>query len=302
MNQYIIPQPLKAGDKAVIISPSGSIDSLYVNKAQSVLEKWGLQVKIAPHAQNCTGRFCGTIEERLTDIQTAMDDYNNRMIFCSRGGCGAVHLLDKLNWKKIKQHPKWFVGYSDITALHQAFLKNKLASLHAPMAKHLSENSTDKASMYLKKALFGEIPHYTVNAHPLNIKGTAEGILFGGNLAVFSSLLASNYINVPQGGILFIEDIGEQAYQIDRMIWSLKLSGIFDQIKGIVVGSFTNCEEDPLMYSSIYESIKNIVKEYGIVASFGFPVGHSHENYPLLHGQKMKLHVSNTKVELSESM
>ncbi|GAB6011935.1 S66 peptidase family protein [Viscerimonas tarda] len=298
MVQYLIPQPLKEGDKAVIVSPSGNIDSLYIDKAKSVLEEWGLRVEVAAYARGHNGRFAGTVEQRLADIQTAMDDAGNRLIFCSRGGYGVVHLLEGLDFRKLKASPKWLVGYSDITALHQAFLCHGMASLHAPMCRHLSENEGDKSSMYLKEILFGQIPRYVVESHPLNLEGVADGTLFGGNLAVFCSLLSTNQLTIPSDGILFIEDIGERAYQIDRMMWTLKLSGIFDRIKGLVVGSFTDCAEDPLMYRPVYESIRSVVEKRPIPVAFGFPVGHTKDNYPMLHGGSTKLVVTDNKVEL----
>jgi muramoyltetrapeptide carboxypeptidase len=255
-------------------------------------------MEVAPHARGCYGRFSGTAEERLSDLQTAMDDENLRLIFCSRGGYGAVHLLEKLNFDKLKKSPKWLVGYSDITALHQLFLHHGLVSLHAPMAKHLTEDSLNDASGYLNDILFDRLPHYMVESHPLNIDGEAKGTLFGGNLAVFYSLMATPYITIPRDGILFIEDIGERPHQIDRMFRTLKLSGIFGKIKGLLVGSFTDCVEDPLMSGSIYELIRGIVEEYKIPVAFGFPVGHTAGNYPLLYGGKVKLVVSSRQVEL----
>jgi muramoyltetrapeptide carboxypeptidase len=297
MTRYSIPPPLGMGDKAVIVSPSGHVDSLYINGAASVLKSWGLQVDVSPHAGGCNGRFSGTVEERLSDMQQALDDESIRLIFCSRGGYGAVHLLENLNFEKLLASPKWLVGYSDITALHQLFLHYGVASLHTPMAKHLSENSDDYSSLYLKSALFGERLHYIVEGHPLNIDGAVTGTLFGGNMVVFCSLLATKYATVPSDSILFIEDIGEQAYQIDRMMWTLELSGILERIKGLIIGVFANCDEDPLMYHPIYESIRGIVEKYNIPVSFEFPVGHTNYNYPLLHGGKVNLTVTSRQVE-----
>lgn len=302
MNENIRPDFLRQGDKAVIISPSGNIAPELIDKAVIQLQNWGLNVEVSPHAKNQHGRFCGTIKERLSDIQNAFDDEDTKLILCSRGGYGCVHLVEKLNFEKIKQTPKWLVGYSDITVLHQVLLQNNIVSLHAPMAKHIvEEDSNNISTQYLKELLFGNIPEYKIDAHPLNIEGNAEGILFGGNLAVLCSLIGSKYLQVPESGILFVEDIGEDPYKIDRMMWTLKLSGILDKIKGLVVGSFSGCEEDLLMYMPVNDSIQNIMKEYNIPVSFDFPVGHTKDNFPLLHGTKVRFEVNKSGTILVQS-
>jgi len=299
MKEYLSPNFMEKGDKAVLVSPSGSIDQLYINGAKEVLEGWGLNVEIAPHAQAKAGRFAGTIEQRLSDLQNAMDDSEVKLIFCNRGGYGAVHLLEKLDFGKIKKQPKWLVGYSDITALHSLFLKNGLRSVHAPMAKHLTDDSTDVSSIYLKEQLLYKTPDYELAGDDLNVTGSAQGVLFGGNLAVLYSLTGTDYFYIPQDGILFIEDVGERPYQIDRMMWNLKLAGVFDKIKGLIVGSFSDYEEDPLMYYPVYESIQKLAIQYELPVAFGFPVGHTAENYPLLHGGYVNLDVNKEKVLLT---
>lgn len=300
MNSIIFPDFLKQGDTLEIISPSGSIDSKYIDGAELMLENWGLNVTIAPHARNKNGRFCGTLKERLSDIQSAIDNPQNKAVLCSRGGYGLIHLIDKLNLTELKTSPKWIIGYSDVTVLHMLCLQNNLASLHAPMAKHLTEEAEDNASLlYLRQLLFGDIPTYTIIPHHLNICGEAEGTLIGGNLAVLYSLIGTKYGKFPKDCILFIEDIGESPYQIDRMIWNLKLSGALSKLKGIIIGTFSDYQEDPLMYSSVYESIKQIIAPYNIPALFNFPVGHTPDNYPLIHGSSVKLsvHKNNAVVE-----
>ncbi|PXV68837.1 muramoyltetrapeptide carboxypeptidase [Dysgonomonas alginatilytica] len=298
MKKIICPPFLNTLDKAIIISPSGSIDSQYIDSAYQVLQGWGLMVEIAPHARGQYGRYGGTIEERLSDLQEAVDDEDIKLIFCSRGGYGVVQLLDKLNLEGIKEHPKWIVGYSDITALHLALLQKGIVSLHAPMARHLSEDSNDTASCFLKETLFRGMPDYTITSHLLNREGIMEGKLFGGNLAVLSSLIGTPYVDVPENGILFIEDIGEAPYKIDRMMWQLKLSGILSRLSGLIVGQFTDCPEDTAMGSTIYESIRSTVDDYNYPVVFDFPVGHVKENYPLLHGGMAKIEVKEDKITM----
>ena len=301
MNKTIYPPNLNSGDKAIIISPSGNIDLQYINGACQVLQNWGLVVEIATHAKGQYGRFGGTVDQRITDLQQAMDDPDVRLIFCSRGGYGIVHLLDKLNFEGIKKYPKWIVGYSDITALHLALLQDGIVSLHAPMARHLTEDSLDIASSYLKDSLFINMPEYSLDSHSLNREGLVRGKLFGGNLAVLSGLIGTPYMVVPENGILFIEDIGEAPYKIDRMMWQLKLSGILSRISALIIGQFTDCQEDPLMGSTIYESIRDIVKDYNYPLVFNFPVGHVKENYSLLHGAVVELEVSENNVKMKSS-
>lgn len=298
MKQIICPTALFEGDRAIIISPSGNIDPEYIKGAKSVLESWGLDVEVGLFANCNYGRFGGTVSERLDDLQNAMDRDDIKLILCSRGGYGAVHLLEELNFKRIKSNPKWLVGYSDITALHQVFLKNNLVSLHAPMARHLTENGGDIASSYLKEILFESMPCYKINPHPLNCEGSVDGTLFGGNLSVLTGLLGTPFYKTPTDGILFIEDIAERPYKIDRIMWQFKLSGILKQLSGLIVGQFTDCEEDPLMGATIKESIYNLVKEYKYPVVFDFPVGHVSNNYPMLHGGKVHLTVNRDEVML----
>jgi muramoyltetrapeptide carboxypeptidase len=202
-------------------------------------------------------------------------------------------LLDKLDFAGIKKNPKWVVGYSDITALHCALQANGIMSLHSPMAKHFSEESVeDIAVRYTKSILTGQPVTYHIpvgkNSY-LNKIGSASGKLFGGNLSVFCGLLGTQYVKIPKNGILFIEDIGEPPYKVERMLYQLKFAGIFDRISGLVVGQFTDYEEDASMQCAFYESIRNIVDEYDFPVCFDFPVGHIKENYPVIMGEKATL-------------
>lgn len=298
MKKYISPPLLNKNDKAVIISPSGSIESSFIDGAKLVLESWGLNVIVSQYAREKNGRFCGTVEQRVEDLQGAMDDPDVKLIFCSRGGYGIVHLLDRLNFTEIKKYPKWLVGYSDITALHLAFMKNGILSAHAPMARHLAEDGEDTASLYLRRLLFEGIYEYSIASHPLNRIGIADGRLWGGNLSVLGGLIGTPFADVPDNSILFVEDIGEGAYKIDRMMWQLKLAGVLDRLSGLVVGQFADCEEDFLMYAPIYESIMNLVSGYNYPVVFDFPVGHVKENFPLVYSGKIRLEVNTHKILL----
>jgi len=289
------PPSLQNNDKAVILSPAGKIDGYIVQNAASVLENWGLRPVIAEHTLFEAGRFSGTVEERLSDLQQAMNDPEVKLILASRGGYGTVHLLNRLDFSGIKKNPKWVVGYSDITALHAALQYNGIASVHGPMAKHFSDEGAEDISVrYTKSILTGQPVEYhiPVKGDPsLNREGSATGRLFGGNLSVFCGIMGSRYARIPYGGILFIEDTGEAPYRVDRMIWQLKLAGVFEKISGLIVGHFTDYAEDDEMYFPLRQSILNAVKEYAFPVCFDFPAGHAKMNFPLLMGVKATCNV-----------
>ena len=281
------PPFLKLNDKVVIVSPAGNINPLYVNKTIDIIQDWGLEVKTSDNAMRETGRFSGFVEQRLHDLQVAMDDPEVKLIFCSRGGYGTIHLLDRLDFTAIKKNPKWLIGFSDITALHSSLQSHGIMSIHGPMTEHFSEEGPSNLSvLYTKSAISGKGLNYSIPVeYPfLNREGKATGRLFGGNLSVYSALLGSKYNKVPRNGILFLEDIGEEPYRVDRMIYQLKLAGVFSKIKGLIVGQFTDYEEDNKMYGSLYESILSAVKEFTFPVCFGFPVGHTKINLPMIMG------------------
>ena len=307
------PPALRLHDRAVILSPAGKIDATIVENAAAVLSGWGLTPEISRHALSACGRFSGIVAERLADLQRAFDDPEVRLILCARGGYGTVHLLDKLDFTGIREHPKWVVGYSDITVLHAALQMHGIASVHGPMAKHLADEvyaslqnpqadklfsmtgeKEDAAAGYLKKILYGASLSYrfpVTGTSSLNRCGMAVGQLFGGNLSLFCSILGSKYAQIPQGGVLCVEDIGEEPYRVDRMIYQLKIAGVFEKIGGLVVGQFTDYQEDDGMYAPLYASIREAVGEYAFPLCFSFPVGHVKQNYPLMMGRKARLAV-----------
>ena len=297
------PPFLKLKDKAVIVSPSGNVSPAYVNKTIDILQEWGLVASISENALQQTGRFSGFIEQRLSDLQRAIDDPKVKLIFCSRGGYGAVHLLDRLDFTAMKTNPKWIVGYSDITALHTALQSEGIMSIHGPMAKHFSkEGGANLSVLYTKAAVSGKDLNYTIPVeYPfLNRLGKATGTLFGGNLSVYTSLLGSKYLKIPRNGILFIEDIGEEPYRVDRMIYQLKIAGVFDKIKGLIVGQFTEYEEDNKMYGTLYDSILYAVQEFDFPVCFGFPIGHTRINLPIVMGGRATLTIKKDTILLKQ--
>jgi len=299
INGLQFPPYLQQGDKVMIISPSGKIDKAFLEGARKRLESWGLKVVMGKHAHGSSGRFAGTVRQRLEDLQKAMDAEDIKAIFCSRGGYGVIHLIEGVDFTAFDKNPKWLIGYSDITLLHELFQYNGCVSIHAPMARHLTvEAENDYSALQLKNTLFGELPSYECEHHKLNRKGTANGILRGGNLAVLFGLRGTKYDLPPEGTILFLEDIGERPYQIDRMMHNIKIGGILEKLSGLIIGQFTEYEEDKSMGKNVYECILNLVKEYDYPVCFNFPVGHVTKNYPLICGSVVELNVSNKVTKL----
>lgn len=300
MDSLIYPPYLSEGDEVVILSPSSKIDKSLLKGAQKRLESWGLKATIGKHAGSAAGKYAGSDKHRLKDLQEAFDNPKVKAILCSRGGYGAVHLIDKLDFTVFNQSPKWLIGFSDITALHNTIQANGFASLHAPMARHLTvESGEDACTVYLKNILLGELPSYSCPKHKLNHKGDAEGILRGGNLAVFYGLRATPYDIPAEGTILFIEDVGERPHAIERMIYNLKLSGVLSRLSGLIIGQFTEYNEDLSLGKDVYNAVADLVKEYDYPICFNFPVGHVVNNLPLIEGAKVSLKVTDKEVVLN---
>lgn len=292
-NYNVIPQSLKKGSRIRIVSPSGSINPEIIDKAETLLVNAGYEVITGRHAKSEYFRFAGSAEERLEDLQEAFDDKDTKAILCSRGGYGAIQILENINLSEFRKHPKWLVGYSDITTIHSMLQTNGFASLHAPMLKHITEEGWgDKYVGHIFDILEGIPVEYSSKYNALNRTGYAKGILRGGNLAMLNSLRGTKYDCIPEGCILFIEDIGERPYQIDRMLWNLKLGGVFNNISGLIVGSFTGYEDDMSMGKNIYDIISETVSQYNFPVCFGFPVGHTSDNEPLICGAEAELTVS----------
>lgn len=299
MDKLILPSRLQEKDKVVIVSPSGKIDVKLLAGMKKRLESWGLKVRTARHAGGSCGLYAGTIKQRTADFQKAMDDKDIKAIFCSRGGYGVIHFIDQLDFGQFGQHPKWLIGYSDITALHNLFQTNGYASIHAPMAHHLAlEPDDDLCTLHLKRMLFGEMPSYTCAHHKLNHPGSAKGTLRGGNLAVMYGLRGTPFDIPPEGTILFIEDIGERPHAIERMIYNLKLGRSLEKLSGLIIGQFTQYEEDRSLGKELYHALADILKPYNIPVCFDFPVGHVTRNLPLICGGEVEFIVHKKGCEL----
>lgn len=297
----IIPPPLQEGDKIAIVSPAGIARAGDVYQMCRVLRERGFQVQLMPHAMGRHGSYSGTVDERFSDMAVALQSPDIKAIICTRGGYGAVQLLDKLDRLDLRQNPKWLVGFSDICALHCLFRRHNIASIHGPMAKHISANAGNNDDFReLLNALTGNKLHYTINPSPLNIKGTACGTLVGGNLSVVSALLATRFNVIMPGSILLIEDIAEPIYKIQRILYQLKLAGLLESLAGMVVGAFTNYVPDS-NYQSMEQMISDMVGDLGFPVAFNFPVGHGGRSMPLVLGAETKLTVASDSATLEQS-
>ena len=296
-NKLIKPEYLKKGDTVAIVAPSGVLKNYngYMLKAKELLKSWGLEVSIGENVFNDNGHFAGTDNQRSADFQLALDDKSIKAIWCARGGYGAMRVIDNLNFEKYKENPKWIIGYSDITAVHNDLHNNKSESIHGIMCKSLEKTDIDnnESISLLKKTLFGEKLSYTIEGNNYNIEGNSNGQLIGGNLTLLHCLLGSESSIDTDGKILFIEDLGEYLYHIDRMLISLKRAGYFDNCKGLIVGDFTDLRKNTTPFGrDLKELILDIVREYDFPVSFGFPAGHGEKNYPMILGREINLEVS----------
>lgn len=266
-----------------IISPSGVIDPSYIDGAAARLRAWGYEVSEGAHARGAWGRFAGTDEERLADLIEALQTPAVDAILCSRGGYGLQRIIDR-----VPAINKPIIGFSDITALHQAAAVSGQPSVHGIMCKHIATLPEESEPMVaLRQILAGRSVEYTWQAHPLNNPGHACAPIVGGNLSVLCGLqgtpfgLQQSAIRV-QFPILLIEDIGERHYHVDRMIRNLRMSGVLAHLSGLVVGQFSDCDDDPLMNATVYETIKEAVANYNYPVLFNAPIGHVEHNVPLL--------------------
>ena len=263
-----------------IISPSGVIAPPFIDGATSRLRAWGYKVSEGAHARDAHGRFAGTDEERLADLNEALQDESVDMILCSRGGYGMQRIIDK-----VAEIKKPILGFSDITALHQLSGIHHQPSLHGIMCKHIATLPEDSEPMVaLRKLLAGEPMEYRWESHPLNRPGQAFAPIVGGNLSVLYGLQGTPYGLSKlsyQFPILLIEDIAERHYHIDRMMRNLRLSGVLAHLSGLIVGQFSDCEDDEQMGESIYETIKEAVADYDYPVLFNAPFGHVEHNLPL---------------------
>jgi len=294
----IQPPFLKAGDKIAIVASARKISLQELQPAIETFKSWGLEVVLSKNLFGSDHQFSGTDAERAADLQSALDDNSIKAIISARGGYGTIRIIDKIDFTKFKQHPKWIIGYSDITVLHSHIHNFGIETLHATMPINFLVNN--EAVETMRKALFGEKITYHMAQHPLNKTGVAEAQVVGGNLSLLYALTGSASSIHTKGKILFIEDLDEYLYHIDRMMVSLKRYGKLSELAGLVVGGMTDMKDNQIPFGKTAEKIiLDAVKEYNYPVCFNFPAGHIDRNLAIPLGRKMKLVVAEKSTVVS---
>lgn len=303
----IIPQGLKKGDKLWIVSPAGKIKDEHLHHAVEWLKSEGYRVETGRHALNEHYQFAGTDNQRLGDLQQAFDDDDAAAVLCARGGYGTMRLLDKLNFDKLIQHPKWLVGFSDITCLHNCLNNHGIATIHGVMPRYYfsSNNQPGENLKSLMQLITGSTAQYVLPSSNICRKGKATGQLVGGNLSVMSCLMGTPHELRTDGRILFLEDIDEYLYHTDRLMQQLRLAGKLENLAGLVAGRFTNMKDNTSPFGrNAYEIIAEATRAYNFPVCYGFPAGHDDLNLALAFGMDWELTVDeeNTTLRLVQQL
>jgi muramoyltetrapeptide carboxypeptidase len=294
----IIPQFLKVGDTVAIVCTARKFFPEDAKPAIDLLESWGLKVKLGNTIGLDNFQLGGTDTERAADFQAQLDDEKVKAIWCARGGYGTVRIIDLLDFSKFKKHPKWTMGFSDVTVLHSQLNIERVASLHSIMPFTVP-NAPEEVKETLRKALFGETISYSIPSKSYDVKGTASGELVGGNISILYSLLGSKSAIDTKDKILFIEDLDEYLYHIDRMMYNLKRNGYFENVKGIIVGSMTDMHDNEIPFGqNEVQIITEICKNNNIPIAFEFPAGHQSDNRTLILGDQLYFEVNEKEIKL----
>ncbi len=290
---------LKKGDLIYITAPAKAIDCELIKAAKTFFENKGYKVLVAEHCCDQYNYFSGSLAERTADFQNGIDDLEIKAIICARGGYGSVQIIDHLQWASFLKDPKWIVGFSDITYFHQKIAKFGLRSIHATMPLNFKENS-DEALTTLLESLEGNLPKFKIPSNPSNKLGKANGKLIGGNLSIIYANLGTDDQPNYDNSILFIEDLCEQLYHIDRMFNALRKAGVLSKIRGLIIGGMTDLKDTATPFGMTYEEIiLHHLKFEKIPVCFNFPSGHIDDNRALLLGHEVSLEVDSNEVNLT---
>lgn len=294
------PSTLKKGDKIGLVAPAGKIEREKITIAKNVLESIGYEVILGKHVYDEHRIFAGTDEDRTSDFQFMLDHEEIKAIICARGGYGCIRIIDKLTFDGFEKHPKLIVGFSDITIFHARLNHLHFGSLHATMPINFVENIADSPSLQkLIDYLDGNLSNYRLPTHKFNRSGYSEAELVGGNLSIICSLNATDYELNTHGKILFLEDLNEDLYRLDRLMLSLKLSGKLAHLDGLIIGGMSDMKDGETPFGkTAYEIIHEAIQEYNYPVIFNFPAGHIDENWPLPLGKKVKLVVNEKEVKM----
>lgn len=295
----ISPKYLKKNDKVAIICMAGKTTTESIRPAIKILENWGLEVIVGETVGAEDGVFGGNDTLRKNDFQKYLDDVHISAIFSARGGYGSTRFLDKINWEKFKESPKWVVGFSDITAVISAINGFGVEAIHGPMPKLFDIKGGKKTLKLLRKALFGEKLTYKHLGDPANITGRATAEIVGGNLCILAHNIGSKSELNTDGKILFLEDVSEYYYNLDRMLLQLKRAGKLDNLAGLIIGHFTDCKDNDNPFGQTVQQIAaHHTQEFNYPIAYGFPVGHEPENWPIICGRKTTLIVGKEELVL----
>ncbi|MCK9639546.1 MAG: LD-carboxypeptidase [Prolixibacteraceae bacterium] len=299
----IQPPFLKKGDKIILVSVAGKVRREPVEKAVQLLEEEDYRVQITPNAFGRFHMFSGMVRERASDMQQALDDPNVKAILFARGGYGSIRTLMLLDWSGFFKHPKWLIGFSDITVFHSFLTCHEVASIHGVMPSFFFDGGVRTESLnMLLNLLRGKSLSYRIPGDRLNRAGIAKGILIGGNLSLLMSLRGTEIDLSYVGRVLFIEDIGEYDYHIDRMMMNLKFGECLSRLAGLIVGYFTDTKSSNTPFGkSAYEIIQDAVSGYDFPVVFGFPCGHELPNFPLVMGSEISIEVTEEGVLINQS-
>lgn len=299
-----IPPYLKKNDLIGLVAPAGCMLQSDYEQSVQTLQEWGFRLLMGKTPGHAFHYFSGTDAERKDDLQEMMDNPEVKAIFCVRGGYGVGKIIEQLDFKRFKKNPKWIIGYSDITVLHSHIHTNfNIATLHAPMAGAFNDGKwKDVYVQSLRSALTGKKGNYMTSAHQFNKLGKARGVLVGGNLALLAHLVGTSSDIKTKNKILFIEDVGEYIYNVDRMLTQLKRSGKLENLNGLVIGTFNDMKDTTIPFGKeVFDAIYELVKEYDYPVCFNFPIGHTDQNYAVKIGVEYELNVAKNKVSLKEN-
>nr|WP_319998035.1 LD-carboxypeptidase [uncultured Draconibacterium sp.] len=294
-------QPIQPGSTIRIVSPAGKIDKKHVMPAVNWLEKQGYTVKLGKHVFARHFQFAGTDEQRAADVQDALDDPGCDIIICSRGGYGTVRIIERLDFTRFLEKPKWLVGFSDITILHSRLHNLEVPTIHGVMPRYFFDDNGELREdlTTMMKLVKGEGISYNVDATGFDRTGTASGQLVGGNLSIISNLCGTKYDIDTRGKILFLEDIDEFLYHTDRMVHQLKLSGKLDNLVGLILGDFTDMKDNESPFGqTVHEIFSEAVKDFDYPVCYGFPAGHDKKNLALAFGWDWELEVAERGTKL----
>ena len=290
----ILPKYLSKGDLIHIVAPARFVDREFIDFAIAKLSEFGLRAEPGKNLYKQENQFAGSDAEKLEDINDAIRNPEVRGILCARGGYGSVRIIDKIDIAALKKDPKWIAGYSDMTAiLNHILAEANMAGIHGTMPVNFAKN-TDESIQYLINALTGNENTYTATTHKLNRSGTAEGRMVGGNLSMLYSLLGSKTQTNTDGNVLFLEDLDEYLYHMDRMMMALKRAGMFENLAGLIIGGMSDMNDNAVPFGkSAEEIIRAQVSEFTFPVCFNFPSGHIDDNRAWIHGKKIRLTVKN---------